>query len=107
MAQIYVHLSGRDVDNAVLKMNGMGTNGNGEKDQSGPLTCFKCGGTNDPLAKFCSKCGAILDEKLATDIVKKDMERKEADGVMDRMFEDVEFREMFMRKLKGLEPNKR
>ncbi len=106
MAQIYVHLSGRDVDNAVLKMNGMTTGENGKKDQSGPLTCFKCGGTNDPLAKFCSKCGAMLDEKLAVEMVKKDMERKEADQLMNILMEDDEFKKVLLDRISKLNERK-
>jgi hypothetical protein len=40
-----------------------------------------------------------LDEETRADIIQKSMERKEADQIMDRLLEDQEFREMFVRKL--------
>jgi hypothetical protein len=40
-----------------------------------------------------------LDEKTRADIIQKSMERKEADQIMDRLLEDQEFREMFVRKM--------
>jgi hypothetical protein len=43
-----------------------------------------------------------LDKKTRADIIQKSMERKEADQIMDRLLEDQEFREMFVRKVTKL-----
>jgi hypothetical protein len=40
-----------------------------------------------------------LDEETMADIIQKSMERKEANQIMDRLLEDQEFREMFVRKM--------
>lgn len=73
MAAIYVHLSGRDVDNALLKMHGMLTED--MKDvQMSPKQCTRCSVMNSPTTKFCSKCGMALDIKAALEIEGKDSE---------------------------------
>ena len=41
----------------------------------------------------------ILDEKAAEDMIKRNLERDKADGIMDRLIQDSEFRTMFERKL--------
>jgi site-specific recombinase XerD len=62
-AATYVHLSGRDMDNAILEMHGLV---NEEKEEStlSPIICPRCGIKNDPAAKFCSSCSLGLDEKI-------------------------------------------
>ena len=61
MAATYVHLSGKDVDNAVLKANGI-------LDEKGdPLipkltikVCYKCHEKNEATAKYCNRCASPL-----------------------------------------------
>ena len=73
MAAIYVHLSGRDVDDALLKMHGIVTEE--KKDvQMSPKKCTRCSVMNSPTTKFCSKCGMALDIKAALEIEGKDSE---------------------------------
>jgi integrase/recombinase XerD len=62
MVARYTHLSGRDIDNAVLKANGL-VNDKGEKIQPKPSikSCLKCQEKNEITAKFCTKCGTPLD----------------------------------------------
>lgn len=102
MAGVYVHLSGRNVDNAILKVYGID---NGEEKKESifkPIECSRCRQVNQATNKFCSRCGLPLDEETKAETIKKTMERKEADDIMDRLLEDQEFREMFTRKLNSL-----
>jgi integrase len=79
MAAIYVHLSGRDVDDALLKMHGIVTDE--KKDaQMSPKKCTRCSVMNSPTTKFCSKCGMALDIKAALEI-----EEKSSETTMDFM----------------------
>lgn len=99
MASIYVHLSGRDVDNALLKVYGMQ---NGEEKQQSilkPKECARCKQVNQATNRFCSLCGLPLDDQAKAEVMKKDMDRKEADKVLDSLLEDQEFRELFMQKI--------
>lgn len=100
MASIYVHLSGRDVDNALLKVYGIKNNEEKEESQLKPKNCPRCNEINTFNNKFCSKCGMILDESMKNQKIQQDLERKQADKFLDQMLEDQEFREMFIRKMK-------
>lgn len=100
MAAIYVHLSGRDVDGALLKVYGLEDKEEKEETQLNPKTCPRCQEINQFSNKFCNKCGMILDEKLRNEKIQQDIGRKQADKILDNMMEDPEIREMFMRKMK-------
>lgn len=65
MASTYVHLSGRDVDKTLLKINGIEVPEEKRDKNLRALTCPRCKERNSPDAKFCSKCGLPLDEKTA------------------------------------------
>jgi len=100
MPSTYVHLSGRDVDQALLKLNNIQTDEiSGQEKDFTVRRCVKCDLDNPPSNKFCSRCGMILDEKAAEDMIKRNLERDKADGIMDRLIQDSEFRTMFERKL--------
>ena len=73
MASVYVHLSGRDVDNALLKVYGMKNNEEKEESELKPKTCQRCEQINPATNKFCSRCGAILDLKLE-ELINKEKE---------------------------------
>jgi integrase/recombinase XerD len=79
MAAIYVHLSGRDVDNALLRMHGIVTEDTKDVQMS-PKQCTRCSTMNSPTTKFCSKCGLALDIKAALEI-----EEKSSETTMDFM----------------------
>jgi integrase/recombinase XerD len=72
MASIYVHLSGRDVDDALLKVYGVKKDED-KKDESilKPKECPRCGSVNAKTAKFCSKCSLVLDIETALKVDKK------------------------------------
>jgi len=72
MASIYVHLSGRDVDDALLKVYGVKKDEQ-KKDESilKPKECPRCGFVNAKTAKFCSKCSLVLDVETAVKVDKK------------------------------------
>jgi len=99
MASIYVHLSGRDVDNALLKVYGIDKPEEKQESIMKPKECLRCHRVNQATNKFCSRCGMPLDEETKAEVIRKTLERKEADDIMDRLLEDQEFREMFMRKV--------
>ena len=76
MAAVYVHLSGRDTDDAILEMNGVKK----EKKRTSKLrsrNCMRCGEINKSTSKFCDKCGAILDINTAIDFEKQKKDEKD------------------------------
>ena len=103
MATVYIHLSGRDVDNALLtKVYGIEKPRDDEKDRFSPVQCSRCGRNNPPTFRFCGLCGAPLSEEAAVEIVQRESERARVDKVMDRLMDDAEFREFMMRKIRDL-----
>ncbi len=64
MAATYVHLSGRDVDNALLGAYGIKEAQENNKPLLQPQECPKCKERNDPASKFCHRCGMPLGESF-------------------------------------------
>jgi ribosomal protein L40E len=102
MAATYVHLSGRDVDNAFLKMHGMIPIENGREEKMKLKTCQRCKENNSPTSKFCTKCGMPLDESFISTVEKA---RQQGDNVMNKLMEDDEVKNFLLKKIleKGLD----
>ncbi|WP_416839113.1 tyrosine-type recombinase/integrase [Haloferax sp. DFSO52] len=62
----YVHLSGRDIDNAYDAMHGLYVP---EEDGDEPRvqTCGRCQELNEPSSFYCSRCGFALGDETAAD----------------------------------------
>jgi len=101
MASTYVHLSGRNIDNALLRLNGIKTEDevNNEEHTLKIKTCLRCQEANSPTSGFCSRCGCPLDVRTA--MLLHDEESK-IDYVMDRIAVDPEFKEFVRSKLKAM-----
>jgi integrase/recombinase XerD len=68
MPSYYVHLSAKNLDDAVLKSYGLKTSeekeeGEGEIDL--PRQCFRCGCMNSPSQETCTRCGLALTLEAA------------------------------------------
>ena len=102
MAATYVHLSGRDVDNAFLKMHGLVPAENAQEDKLKLRSCQRCKEHNSPSSKFCTKCGLPLDEKTMAYI---ENQRQKSDNIMNKLMEDEEVRNLLLKKImeKGLD----
>jgi integrase len=80
----YVHLSGRDVDEAALAARGIRVESAREKSLLVPLICRRCGRENTVENRFCSTCGMPLQE---SDLVELDKTRELADDVMSKLIQ--------------------
>lgn len=69
----YVHLSGRDIDEAILKIYGKTPKDNNVQ-KFKPKKCSRCFQENSPDSHFCMRCRLPLDEKTAVEIEKKKKE---------------------------------
>jgi len=96
MAATYVHLSGRDVDDALLKLHGMKTDENKQEDKIKVRECLRCKENNSPIAKFCIRCGTPMDEKF---ISRVEEERSNSDNLMNRLMENAEFKDFMLKKI--------
>jgi len=82
MASVYVHLSGRDVDNALLKLHGLATGEKESLEEFKVQVCPRCKMKNSPESKFCNGCGLCLDVKTA---MQMDEVRSKADKLMNEL----------------------
>ena len=57
MAGVYVHMSGRNVDNALLKIYGIKNDEEKRESIFKPKECPRCQKVNQATNKFCSRCG--------------------------------------------------
>jgi len=60
MAQIYVHLSGRDLDNALLELHGLKAQERKEE-KFRVKVCPRCEEKNSPDAMYCKRCAFPID----------------------------------------------
>ncbi len=67
MAKVYVHLSGRDVDEAILRSHGIEVGGKAEETKV-PSRCPRCRTHNTPKARFCQACGMALTQEAASKV---------------------------------------
>ena len=86
MPSVYVHLSGRDMDNAILKMNGIKRMDTEKKQEFSPKQCHRCEKMNPPTGKFCFRCGAPLDFETTIRVEKG---REKADNAMESLLQDL------------------
>jgi ribosomal protein L40E len=94
-----VHLSGRDLDEAILGVYGL-RKVREEEPRLKPRICPRCQTPNPLDARFCFKCGLALDVKAALEVEEA---RKRTDTIMDLLIRDPEFRQLLDRKLKEIQ----
>lgn len=103
MAAIYVHLSGRDTDLAILKLNGVKVQDESSPELLRPRECPRCKASNEATSMFCKICGMVLDEQAKLEIMKNDIQRANADDFMNELMNDEVFRGFIQKKLKEKE----
>jgi len=102
MASVYVHLSGRDVDKALLRLNGIEVEEDREELKFKPKICPRCKASNSPDAKFCSKCGFCLDERTAVQIEEL---RVKADKLMSELIKNPKVLNALLEAIENLKNN--
>jgi ribosomal protein L40E len=106
MPSTYVHLSGKEVDDAILTMNGIKNEEKKEEHNFKPIMCPRCDTINAVDSKHCNKCGGILDMKYAMeleDVRTKELDmREKSDKLMAILLSDKAVQEIIMDKLKGM-----
>lgn len=96
MASVYVHLSGRDVDNALLALQGFTKLDEKKEDQMRIKICQRCQEKNSPIAKFCIRCSVPTDVQFVVQIQEQN---KIGNNVLDKLMEDSEFKELMFKKV--------
>jgi len=83
MAARYIHLSGRDNENAILQMHGLANNHEEENSVMLLVACPNCGEKNAPATIRCTRCGLILDQKMALELQSR--EEKKLEDALNRI----------------------
>lgn len=71
MASVYYHLSGKDVDDALLKMHGFKPEEEKELKNVSVRMCPRCNEPNSVLSHFCKRCSSPLSLKIALESEQK------------------------------------
>ena len=97
MLSEYSHLVSNDVNEAILRINGIHV----EKKEVKEATehCPRCKKINSSTAKFCIYCSSILNEKTAFE---HDEEEKQVDTVLNELLKDKRVREILIQKIAEL-----
>jgi integrase len=105
MPSTYVHLSGKDLDGAILKLNGLQTEET-KPAQVQPRICPRCETINTTDSLYCSKCAAILNEKTAIISQKEFLEQQQttqnANNLMNLLMQDKQVQEFLAQKVLAL-----
>lgn len=111
----YVHLSGRDIDNAYDQMHGI-VEPDENKDNSAVKKCPRCEELNEPKATFCQQCGFAIDQETANEIEMEveddlkedykgiepgDRDTMEKVELLDSLLDDPDVKEILASHLKG------
>ena len=101
MAGVYVHLSGRDARDAIMRIYGLREEERKEEvENMKPVVCPRCGTPNPHEAKACFKCALILDDKLAWGVLRK---KQQAEDILLRVLKHPKVRETIIEALRELE----
>ena len=63
MAQVYVHLSSRDIENKILAVDGVKMQEEPAPDPMAPVICARCKKANPPDARYCVACSMTLTDE--------------------------------------------
>lgn len=99
MCGIYIHMNGEATDAAVLRANGIEIKKEATKIAMQPKKCIKCKTINEATNRFCKICGLPLDKEEAEKVIKADVERNQADEIMNKLIKDPEILELIKKKL--------
>jgi site-specific recombinase XerD len=66
MASVYIHMSGRDIDDSILRLHGMKSETREDMESAlKPEECPRCRTANTAGASFCNRCAAPLNMRAA------------------------------------------
>ena len=83
----YVHLSGRDVDEAILKHYGIAQTDEVLERELKPQSCSRCQAQNPFDALYCMRCSMPLDARAALQL---EGQRTEADELVAEVLEEIQ-----------------
>lgn len=91
MAAVYVHLSGRDVDNTLLQLHGLASKESNETKFKLKI-CPRCDERNSPDAKYCKRCALTLDAETMeweNELMDKILSRPQAQRLLTKLLKEA------------------
>ena len=94
MASVYVHLSGRDVDEAILHLHGIDSEET-KNEKFIARNCPECKTANSPSSQTCTKCGSMLKEsdRPSKNMLQELMQDKETVDFLTRKMAELKLGE--------------
>jgi len=106
MAATYVHLSGKNLDDTIYKINGMEAEAKPQQAVTQPRICARCQTVNAPDGKYCATCGEIVDPKVAIEAQQSLLDEQKVTNVtnevMNQLMLDQEVQAIMKRKITEL-----
>ncbi len=107
MPSTYVHMSGKEVEGAILALNGIKDAEKKEADvRLRPKTCPRCDTINSHESKYCCRCAGILDIREAIDLQERyevDAKRlNETDDLLYKLSKNPEIVRLLAQKLQEI-----
>lgn len=102
MASVYVHLSGRNTDQAILKVYGKVIEHEVKGGVLLPKACPRCKTENEATNKFCKLCGIPLDTETQHQLIVKEAQQTEANNLMNTLLKDKDVIALLTQKLKEI-----
>ncbi|MFH1637398.1 MAG: tyrosine-type recombinase/integrase [Candidatus Woesearchaeota archaeon] len=91
MAAVYIHMSGRETDEAILKLNGVEIKREKAKSATQPKKCLRCSTVNEATNVCCKICGLILDRQKQEEVLEQDAKKEQYNELMTDLVKDKEF----------------
>jgi len=90
MEAVYVHLSFSDVVNEVrTKAFGLEEDKSRYEPLIKPLKCPRCGSTNEPTARYCTKCNMPISEEALVKELEKKQEQEDKIAKLEERLDTI------------------
>lgn len=87
MPRVYIHLSGRDVDNTLLQAYGIKVDKDKKIEALKLLECSRCKQKNAPINKYCSRCGFPISKEAQIEVLEM---KKEGENLVNELIKRLE-----------------
>lgn len=99
MAAVYVHMSGKDTDAAILQANGVEIEKKPKEQCLQPVSCQRCGTINETTNRFCKMCSMPLYEDEVKMTLEKESKQMQVAQIMGVLLKDPEVLQLLAKKL--------
>lgn len=106
MPATYIHMSGKDLDDAILNLNGIIHEKEKKQSSLKPEICPRCQFPNSNDSKYCSKCAMPLKEQLKIQLQQEQLRTEQkmqmTEKLLNLLFENPKLKEIQFENIKVL-----